>query len=199
MTKRRKRIFITLTAIFIIVIGSRWGCNSTSLPPLLTSSQHSLIDTVRFEASVGVAVYRFPVYSEKLIKSLKATGLFTRIDKLDNFMVPPTFIARVARPIYGTATIPIFTGISLGVIPTVVDEEHGHAFWIIPYQHPSDSVLIDFSYTGPTTLGWACIYLNFKSDRACGDVYTHQQFYDGFSYTIAGKASKIRQLNVGSQ
>lgn len=198
MIKKRKRTFITLTVIVIFVIGSRWGCSSTSLPPSLTGSEHSLIDTVRFDASVGVEAYRFPVYSEKLIKSLKATGLFTRIDKLDNFMVPPTFIARVARQIYGTAAIPIFTGISLGVIPTTVEEEHGHAFWLISYQHPSDSVLIDFSYTGPSTLGWACIYLNFKSDRASGDVYTKQQFYDGFSYTIASNASKIRQLYVAS-
>ncbi len=196
MIRKRKRIFITLTVIIIFVIGFKWGCTSTSLPPSLTSAQHSLIDTVRFDASVGVEVYRYPVYSEKLIKSLKATSLFTRIDKLDNFKVPPTFIAKVARPIHGTAAIPFYTGISFGIIPTTVEEEHGHAFWLIPYQHPSDSVLIDFSYTGPSTLGWACIYLNFKSDRASGDVYTKQQFYDGFSYTIASHASKIRQLNA---
>ncbi len=186
---------VVAIVLVVLVRGFAGGCTSTILPPRLTRTQHALIDSVRFPATVAVEPYKWPVYSERLITALRATQLFARVDSLSRFSEPPTFVARVARPIYGSAVLPLLTGISLGLIPTITQEEHGHAFWLISSAQPRDSLLIDFSYRGPSVLGWVCVLLNVSPNLTSGNVYTHARFYQALAYTIAAQGPEIESAS----
>jgi hypothetical protein len=92
------------------------GCSSEALPPRLSDEQLKAIAAAHFKATVGVRRYRAPVYSDKLIEYLRKTQLFERVDVLDAFQKPPTFVAQVEAMVYGTATFPVLTFISFGFI-----------------------------------------------------------------------------------
>jgi len=185
------QIAIILAVLALVALGFGGGCASTSLPPRLTDAQAKAVETTRFKATVGVEPYQFPVYAEKLIRNLRATGLFERVDALAAFAEPPTFVARVDRAIYGTAAIPLWTGLSLGLIPTTVSEQHGHAFSLVPTARREQRIPIVFSYRGPSTLGWWALVLNLTPDRTWRDVYSHPRFIQGLAWQLVAREREI--------
>ena len=194
--KRKRNVGLTILsglATAMIVVGTG-GCSSSTIPAPLSDLERAQVNAAHFEAVVGVEQFRFPVYSHSLVLALKETGLFDRVDHLDSLRTEPTLVARVERTIYGTATIPILTGLSLGFIPTTVEEEHGHSFSLRVPGETGHVVPIEFSYRGPTTLGWYAAILNLQKKRAGGSPKTHPQFYDALALEIVSHSDAIRGL-----
>jgi len=190
-TKKRKWIIAIIIVLPIIIVGLSGGCASTSLPPKLSKAQLDEIANTHFTASIGVEEFKYPVYSEKLTKALRVTGLFDKVEPLSSFKEPPTYIARVERTIYGTAAVPILTGLSLGLIPTTVEEEHGHSFSLTETAGSNRKIAIEFSYKGPSTLGWWAVFLNLLPNRTSSDVYKHARFNQSFAWAVVSHKSDI--------
>ena len=160
------------------------GCSSETLPPALNDDQLKAIAATHFKATVGVRRYNAPVYSDYLIEYLRKTKLFDEVAPLEAFHTPPTFVAQVDRGIYGTATIPILTMVTLGIIPTVVDEEHGLEFSLIPNSPPKKPIAIKFSYKGPSTLGWWAFYRASLPNETLGPADWHVRFVQNLAWHI---------------
>lgn len=174
----------------MLVVVSWKFCSSVTLPPALTPAQEALIRETHFHMTIGVESFTSPVYSERLTVNLRNTGLFDAVRPLDS--IPrPDLIARVTRPIYGNAVIPILTAISLGLIPTISDEEWGDAFVLIRTADTTKQVPVEFSYHGPTTLGWLAVIKNLRRDRTPDDPYTTTRFRDGLRWQIAQKKKDL--------
>jgi hypothetical protein len=167
------------------------ACSSETLPPTLSNNQLKAVAGMHFKATVGVQRYNGPVYSDYLIEYLRKTKLFDEVGPLDEFVTPPTFVARVDRGIYGTATIPIFTFISLGIIPTTVEEEHGVEFSLIPNSPPRSPIAIRFSYRGPSTLGWWALYRGFLPNETWGPADWSARFVQSLAWHIAEHEKQI--------
>lgn len=180
----------------IVVVGLAGGCASTSLPPRISSDQRALLHRTRIDATVGVEDYAYPVYSDDLTKALESTHLFIRVDHLANFTNPPDFVVRVEDRIYGSATVPVLTGLSLGLIPTTVQETHGYSFSLSRPGVAKPRVLIRFAYTGPTTLGWWAVLLNVLPSRTMGDVDSHPRFIESFAWEIVTNREAILSLKT---
>jgi hypothetical protein len=191
MTKNRKWLIAIIIALPVIIVGLSGGCASTSLPRKLSKGQLDEIAKTHFAVSVGVEDFKYPVYSEKLIKALRRTGLFDAVEPLKSFKEPPTYIARVERTIHGTAAVPILTGLSLGFIPTTVQEEHGHSFSLTATSGSDRKIPIEFSYRGPSTLGWWAVILNMMPNRTSADVYEHARFSQNLAWTIVSHRAEI--------
>src|SRR5260370_14885413 len=144
------------------------GCSSETLPPALSGDQLKAIAETHFKATVGVRRYNAPVYSDYLIEYLRNTQLFDEVAPLEAFRTPPTFVAQVDRGIYGTATIPIFTISTFGIVPTIVEEEHGLEVSLVPGLPPEKPIAIKFSSKGPSTLGWSAFYRAFLPNETLG-------------------------------
>ena len=192
--KIKKRYILSGAIVALMAYGLSGGCTSGTLPPKLSQEQQAILKATRFQATIGVEEHKYPVYSDNLIQALQETGLFRRVDSLSSFSDSPTLIASVERRIYGTATVPILTALSLGIIPTTVEEKHGHSFSLRSADAPDNRVEIEFSYRGPSTLGWYSGLLNLSSNRASGDVGTSRRFYDAFAWEIASMAATIDSL-----
>jgi hypothetical protein len=167
------------------------GCSSETLPPALTNAQLKAISSAHFKATIGVRRYNAPVYSDYLMEYLRKTTLFDEVAPLEEFQKPPTFVARVDRGIYGTATIPIFTIITLGIIPTIVEEEHGLEFSLIPNSPPKAPIAIRFSYRGPSTLGWWALYKGFLPNETWGSADWTARFVQSFASHIIEHEKEI--------
>lgn len=174
------------------------GCASSALPPELTDEQLKAIATTRFRATVGVEAFKFPVYSETLIARLRQTQLFERVDALEAFETPPTFVARVDRTVYGKAIIPLWTIISLGVIPSIVEEEHGHVFSLTPSATRAPKIAIDFRYRGPSMLGWAALYQGlFIRDQTLHNNREHKRFIQSLAWHVVAHEKELSRLMPG--
>ena len=180
-----------LAALVGIAVGG--GCGSFSLPPKPTDAQLAVLRTTHFRAKVGVEPYKYPVYSERLISDLRSTGLFDAVELLDQ-IDKPSLVARVERPVYGKATIPFWTIVTLGIVPTTVEEEHGHAFSLRPVSHSEAPVLIDYTYRGPSTLGWVAFFLNFSPNRSGDNPIETPHFREGLAVAVSSRREQITKL-----
>lgn len=138
-----------------VIFGPLIGCVSAPLPPRLTAEQSKRLSELPLPYSVGVAPYMYPVYSDELTVALKASGAFSKVEPLASFRQPPDLIATVEKSVHGTAVIPALTFLTAGVVPTVVQEDHGFVFSLAPSSRKSRKTMVDASYSGTTTLGWA--------------------------------------------
>jgi hypothetical protein len=168
------------------------ACSSTALPPALAPYQRERLTAARCDrVAIGVERFEYPVYSDRLVTALRGTRLFRQVDQLDAFATPPTFVARVQRPIYGMATIPWLTGVSGGVIPTTVQEEHGYAFTLDATAGSVPPIAVEYTYSGPSTLGWGALALNMSRDRTANDVYQAPRLIEALAWALATQQDRI--------
>jgi hypothetical protein len=158
------------------------GCASSPLPPSLTSAEAERLSELPLPYSVGVAPYKYPVYSDKLTATLQAAGIFSQVSPISEFAGTPDLVATVEESIHGTAVIPAATFASAGVIPTVVGENHGFIFSLAPSSRRSQKIVVDASYSGTTTLGWAATAVNVSPDFTFSDPAQSERFRRMLSY-----------------
>ena len=131
------------------------SCASTKLPPKLSQAESERLKELPLPYTVGVARDNDSLYSDRLTKVLEQTGVFTKVAPLDSYKKAPDLIATVEEHVYGTSMIPVGYLLTFGVIPSIVEERHGEIFSLAPPKHWKKRVIVDASYKGSTTLGWA--------------------------------------------
>jgi hypothetical protein len=167
------------------------GCATTAVPPGLTDGQRATLHATKcLDVTVGVERYRFPAYSDKLIVALRGTGVFAAVEDI-GALDAPTFVARVERPIYGSAVIPWLTALTVGLIATTVEEEHGYSFSLTPSSAPTEHIPIEFSYHGPSTLGWRAVLINVGRKGTATDVYRHPRMLENVAWAIVEHEARL--------
>jgi hypothetical protein len=158
------------------------SCASSSLPPRLTASEAGSLSELPLAYSVGVVPCEQPVYSDHLTAALKASGVFKKVAPISEISGTPDFVAVVEERVHGSAVIPALTFASVGVIPSVVDENHGLVFSLAPSSRRAQKTMVDASYSGITTLGWAALAVNVSPDFTSADPDESERFYRMLAY-----------------
>ena len=172
----------SLLLLIAISLSLLTGCASSSLPPRLKPKEAELISALPLSASVGVMSYKHPAYSDKLTSALQSAGIFSQVLPISDFTSPPDYVAVVEAQVHGSAVLPVATLATLGVVPTVVSEDHGLSFSLAPYSQRSRKVLIDASYRGATTLGWAAMAVNVSPNFTYSDPDKSERFQRMLAY-----------------
>jgi len=177
-----------LASVGVMVV----ACGRTTLPPALTAAQREyLAGTSLSGITIGVEPFYYRVYSDRLTAGLRGTRLFARIDGIGGFDTAPMFVARVERPVYGTATIPLMTALSLGLIPTTVEEEYGYVFSLTPNATPTMRIPIEFTYRDISVIGWRFLFVNRLKDGTITDVYRHPRLHEALAWHIVQHRQQI--------
>src|SRR3972149_760998 len=110
MTRRNIYILCGIVALLLIIMaaGLIGGCTSMILPRSPSHAELARVSKTRFHVSIGVEKDENPLYSDRLVQALRRTGLFSRVEKLED-LPHADLVARVNRHIYGTATLHILT------------------------------------------------------------------------------------------
>jgi hypothetical protein len=143
------------------------GWASASLPPALTENERAIVVDARLPLTVGVErVRRAPVGSDRLLDALRATALFDHVAPLSEFSTPPDLVARVDDRLApsNSGMIPLWTIVTLGIVPSSKDESWGWGFTLGPPDR-NDPVAIAYVHTGRTTLGWVALVDGLLPDR----------------------------------
>ena len=186
-------LWIVLGAVSLGVLGMTRGCTSAALPPMPLERDLATVRATHFGATIAVEAYKHPVYSQRLVEALRSTGLFDEVDTLEN-LPDADLVARVERHIYGTATVPIFTLLTLGIVPSTVDEEWGESFTFRRNGADEPTVPVEFSYVGKSTLGWVAGIKSISSDVTNDNPRETRRFHEAFSVVICSNAEAIESL-----
>jgi hypothetical protein len=158
------------------------SCSSSPLPPRLMASETKRLSEIPLPYTVGVIPYKHPVYSDHLTNSLKASGVFKQVAPISEISGTPDYVAVVEKQVHGSAVIPALTFASAGVIPTVVEENHGIVFSLAPASRRSQKTMVDASYQGTTTLGWAALVVNASPNFTSEAPDQSKRFYQMLAY-----------------
>jgi len=189
MNKILKYSVITLSGL-TIVAGFCGGCASSKMPPRLNPSQQLQIDNQHFNCVVAVEPYQWPVYSDSLVSALQRTTMFDDVGLLTNtkhFDV----VAKVEEPVHGTAAIPVFTLLSLGIIPTIVEEDHGHVFSLAAQSYSSNKYVVSTKYSGNSILGWLALPAGLLPSYTYSNPETTDRYNEYLKYQLISSANEI--------
>lgn len=208
-SKKRKSVVlaVVLVSATLIFLGLAGGCYTTTRPSALTQSQRALIKATHLPYTVGVkegvnyaGMWRdWPAYSDDLVRQLRRTGLFARVDHLGAFKKPPDLVARAEDSIVGDESIPWLCGLTLGLVPDRGKEISGVPFSLSRPGGFDGTVplYIRYVYTGETTLGWAAVFLNASPSHTWHPVDKDPRFLDHFALEIVKHRREIRALAEG--
>jgi len=134
------------------------GCASNTLPPPLSATESRRWADGHLDYTVGVEAYHWHAYSDALLTALRGTNLFASVKPLDECATPPMIIARVEDPYNGgVATIPVWTFLSLGIVPTVVHEGFGYDFSLRFSSDQRHPYHVRYVFLSTTTGGWIAL------------------------------------------
>jgi hypothetical protein len=192
---RRWKWALLFTAILLVAVGmANTPCGvSSTLPPKPSAAQLDAVRATHFLATLGVETYKYPIYSESLISDLRTIGLFNVVGPSDS-LPQAALIAKIERPVYGNPTFPIVALATLGIIPSTVDEEHGYVFSIRTASNPRSTVLIDYTYHGPTTLGCVAHFMNLSPGRTGDNPIETAEFREALAVAVVMHRDAIVKL-----
>ncbi|MGQ0667763.1 MAG: hypothetical protein ACT4O4_12090, partial [Nitrospiraceae bacterium] len=140
---RKALVAVGILCSVVVVAGLLKGCASEQRPLPLNRSEETLAGSKGFELSLGVEPSTPPVYAQNLLGALRETRLFHEVQPSGKINAPH-LLARVETPITGNAVIPLLSFITLGLIPTVTEEDHGYSFSLRPSGSSARAVTIEY-------------------------------------------------------
>jgi hypothetical protein len=182
-------------AVGLAVSGCQSLCTSAALAPEPSEAERARAAATSLPYAVVVEAGKHPpIYSERLVTGLRASGLFASVDLEGAAPADAPLVARVTHTSEGAAVIPLFTAITLGLFPTIAEETWGLGFTLEARDADTAPVAIDYRWSGNTWLGWLSALANLAPRRGGGDVYADPVFAEHVAATIAPHAAEIEAL-----
>jgi hypothetical protein len=175
-------------AVIGLALLSSAGCASSTLPAALSAAETRRWNGARFDEVVAVEPFRLPVYSDELTSALRDTHLFSVVERLGDGKRPPTLIARVEDPYSGgVATIPIWTFLTLGIVPTVVREGFGYHFSLRRSDGSQQPAYVNYEFRSTDTLGWVALFELLSPDIEWASPERSDRFHGRLALAILDK------------
>lgn len=202
---RSRRVLLGVGVLGFIVAGLSGGCYAHQRPPQLTGEERSLLETAPLPYSVTVAWWdeqtrtgqNPDAYSGSLAQLVARCGVFrtSRYERSSN----PSGQDLVATPTgeyCNSAVIPILSIISLGIIPTVFQDEQcaGMLLRKSAGRPKTESVQVDIRYKGPVIMGWAAVFVGALPGWSYGEVADDSRFAERFRIAAIRRRADIDRL-----
>ncbi len=190
---RKALVTVGIICSAVIVAGLLKGCASEQRPLPLNTSDETLLESKAFGLSLSIEPSTPPVYAQSLLRALQQTGLFHEVQPAGKAQAPDLFV-RVERPISGNAVIPLLSFLTLGLIPTVTEEEHGYSFSLRSPKSSERVVTVEYVHRGYTVLGWVAGILNLFPQWTGDGVPGDPRFKERLKPAILVKAQEIKAV-----
>jgi hypothetical protein len=181
-------------ALALLMLNGCVGLSSVSLPPRLSDPDRARLQNAHISLTVGVETNA--VGGDVVISHLQRTKLFDAVDFVDRLPVPPQVLAKRKATPYGTATIPVRTLLTFGLLPTVVPEPYGFGCTFYSPRNQESGIGVEYLYTSQTTLGWVAgpLALSPNTVLAPRSPDQHPRFTDHMILKILDHAEALLNL-----
>jgi hypothetical protein len=171
------------------------GLPCSSLPPRLDPVERAKVKDAHLKLTVGVATN--DPGGELVIARLRRTKLFDAVDYAVRLPHPPQVLAKWEHTPYGTASIPIYTLLTFGIIPTTVPEPYSFGCTFYSPRKPERTISVEYLYDSRSTLGWVAGIMALSPNIVLTlwrGPDEHPRFYDHLSLTILNHSEEIMNL-----
>jgi len=208
MAKRKLRLTVALACLVVfVVVGVAGGCNAYRRPPALNEQESQLLRALPLPYSVTVApwdaktAFRMSrntyAYAEALALILIPTGAFRTSHFRNNAQATDGDLIATSTGTYcNRAVIPLFTILSLGIIPTVFDDEDcvGMVLRRSGASEPAPTVRIEIRNKHPVVMGWAGVIMGILPGWSYGSCRNDTRFRQRLRLEVIRHQSDIERL-----
>ena len=202
--KRHKGAVFAALALCFPIAAMSGACGAYRRPSGFTAAEQHVIDSAPLPYSVSVVPWTPEVaaqrgqdagaYAGGLAAMLEASKAF-RLCRLSDEQASSDLLATSTGQHCNTAVIPLWTILSLGIIPTVFDDEdcEGVVFRSGRKASPA-SVEVEVRHKGTVVMGWAAVPLGLLPGWAHGSLQEDSRFRERFRLNILQRRADIDRL-----
>jgi hypothetical protein len=176
----------------ILVLLAAHGCGAMTAPLPLTSAERARLDAAQFELTLGIGEHHAPWGRDDLVATLARRRLFQRVDRLEAFNAPPDLSAKVL--VFGNPDnkLPIWTFLTLGLVPTV---GRGFDGVTVTLASPATKRTLEvrIEQQDLIVVGWAGLAMLTASEWVPSSSYNARMF-DRIASELAARAEAIETL-----
>jgi hypothetical protein len=178
--------------LLLLVLLAAHGCGAMTAPLPLTPAERAKLDAAQFELTLGIGEHHAPWAREDLVAALARRRLFLRVDRLEAFSEPPDLSAKVL--VFGNPDnkLPIWTFLTLGLVPTV---GRGFDGVTVTLASPATKRTLEFRIEQQDLIvvGWAGLAMLPSSEWVAASSYNGRMF-DRIASELAARADAIETL-----
>jgi hypothetical protein len=207
--RRRSFIIGGVAMLMFIIVGMAGGCSAHRRPPALTDEERELLDAPPLPYAVSIVPWdpataprkgaNPEAYASNLAEIAIPSRAFRDVRR-EPTPGPQADLTAMSTGVYcNTAVIPLFTIISLGIIPTIWDETDCQGMTLHSARIRSGgSVQVAVRYKGRAVMGWGAIFLGVLPGWAYGDVRGDARYRERFRLEVIRHRQAIEQLTRSS-
>src|SRR5262249_46928145 len=167
-------------------------CGATTAPLTLTTPELAKLDAAQLDLTVGICEHHAPWGRDDLVAGLGRRRLFRRVDRLESFGEPPDLTATVQ--VFGSPDnkLPIWTVLTLGLVPTVGKGFDGVT---VTLAAPAARATLDvrIEQQDLVVIGWAGLAMLPAPEWVLSSSY-NQRMFDRIASELAARAEAIETL-----
>ena len=188
-----------------VVFGMSGGCNAYRRPPAINEEERTLLQEAPLPYSVTVAWWdeetrtgqNPAAYGDALAELVAASRAF-KLSRYERSSAPSgqDLVATSTGLYCNTAVIPALTILSLGVIPTIFQDEHCEGMLLrrAAGRPKSEGVQVEVRYKGTVIMGWAAVVMGAMPGWSYGSAKSDSRFVDRFRLAVLRRRSHIEEL-----
>jgi hypothetical protein len=201
-----RKLLVAVLAIAAFPAGCLSGaCGAYRRPAAVTGAEQDLaasaplpysVSVVPWDAATGQRLRRDPeTYAKSLTDLLTRSQAFRTI-RLERAPSPDTDLTAASTGIYcNSAVIPLFTIVSLGVVPTIFEDEECQAMVLRSARGSArTSQPIEARYKGRVVMGWLAVPLGVLPGWSYGSARDDRRYAQRFRIEILRNLAQIEQI-----
>lgn len=201
----RTRVLIIAGILAYALVGVSSGCSAYRRPPEFSSPERVLLQAPPLPYSVTVSWWDAKTkmdmspeaYANPLAKIVSRSGVF-RATRYQHSALPgqQDLVATSTGVYCNTAILPFLTIITLGIIPTVFQDEQCQGMLLrrSADDAPEDGVKIEISSKQRVVMGWVSVVLGALPGWSYGSLGDDSRFAQQFRLAVIGRNKEIQQL-----
>lgn len=199
------RILVVVGIVAFVSVGFAGGCSAYRRPPEFSASERLLLRAPPLPYSVTVSWWDAKTkmdmspeaYATPLAKLVSRSGAF-RTTRYQHSALPgqQDLVATSTGLYCNSAIIPILTIITLGIIPTIFQDEQCEGMLLrrSADEAPEDGVKVEIRSRQRVVMGWVAVVLGALPGWSYGSLGDDSRYAQQFHLAVIARSREIQQL-----
>jgi hypothetical protein len=203
--RRHKALVLCVVVVCFLVAGTSGACAAHRRPRSLNAEERRLLESeplpytvsvVPWDSGTGERLRKDPAAYARALAELLAASKAFRASRLEAAPGPATdLIASSTGGHCNRAVIPVLSILSLGVVPTVFEDEECDGMVLTPAKPTAvGSVELESRYKARIVMGWAAVPLGALPRWSHGPMRKDRRYAELFRLEIIRRRAEIERL-----
>jgi hypothetical protein len=204
MSAGRKIVYAASALVLAVIFGAAGGCAAHRRPSFTAEERQLLskpplpysVTIVEWDAATRAKTSQNPeAYARSLADVVIPSRAFREVRRETSSEAHAELAATSTGEYCNTAIIPVLSIFSVGIIPTVWQEEDCEGMFLRSTNHPDRSpVRIDVRFKGTAMMGWASLLVGALPGWSWGDIRGDSAYHEMLRLEVTRRRAEIERL-----